>query len=202
MHNSFMQPNVASAPPQGGLRAIIEAARQRARRRRFGLLLLAIAAAVVAALLLFWPRSQVPNEVAQPGPPVVHVPAEATFKGTPYMGIACSTPGAWSCDRIGLFVRLKAPADAVTASLAGRRFALNDLEPTPHFIGRQRNFEGYLEPAGLRQPGPLDVLQPRLGKDKWIAPAEIGFPVKLTIERRDGSIEATRVRIGLAPGWG
>lgn len=67
MHNSFMQGDLASAPPQGGLRAIIEAARRRARRRRFGFLLLAIAAAGVAVLLLHGPKNRPPNEIAQPG---------------------------------------------------------------------------------------------------------------------------------------
>lgn len=195
------QTELTSPHPGARLRAIIEAAWERARRRRLryllGIGLTVILAAFAVALL----HREPPNPAVDPVAPE-QVAASAVFRGTPYMGIACPTPDAWSCDRIGLFVRLKAPADAVAASLAGQRFALNDLEPTPHFVGRQRNFEGYLEPAGLRQPGPLHVLQPKLGKDKWIAPAEIGFPVKLTIQRRDGSIEATRVRIGLAPGWG
>jgi hypothetical protein len=132
------------------------------------------------------------------------VAAHDVLRGGPYMGVACASRDALSCDRVGVFVRLTEPAHRVTATLGGREFALDD----PDFSGRLRNgearrFAGYLEPAGLREPGPLHVLgQPRPGRDRWLDSAPNKFPVRLTIERKNGAMQTTQVDVWLAPGWG
>jgi hypothetical protein len=136
----------------------------------------------------------------------VAVPAGEVIRGHPYMGIACPypAPDALACDRVGLSVRLTEPAHRVTATLGGRRFALDD----PAYSGRLRNgessrFAGYLHPAGLREPGPLHVLgHRRPGRDRWLDSAPSRFPVTLTLERKDGAMQMTKIDVWLAPGWG
>lgn len=137
--------------------------------------------------------------------PVAVTPDEV-ISGHPYMGIACPypAPDALSCDRVGLSVRLTEPAHRVTASLGGKKFALDD----PDYSGTLRNgearrFAGYLHPAGLREPGPLHVLgQRRPGRDRWLDSAPGKFSVTLTIERKNGTLQRTQLDVGLAPGWG
>jgi hypothetical protein len=131
------------------------------------------------------------------------VAADEVIRGTPYMGIACSSPDALSCDRVGVSVRLTEPAHRVTATLGGTQFALDD----PAYSGKLRNgesrrFAGYLRPAGLRKPGSLHVLgQRRSGRDRWLdRPSKL--PVTITIERKNGSTQTTSTKVWLAPGWG
>jgi len=138
------------------------------------------------------------------GSPPVAVAANEVIRGAPYLGIACSSPDALSCDRVGLFVRLIEPAHRVSAILGGREFALDD----PAYSGRLRNgesseFAGYLRHAGLREAGPLHVLgQRRPGRDRWLDRAPTKFPVTITIERKDGAMQTTSMKVWLAPGWG
>lgn len=136
--------------------------------------------------------------------PPAAVPADEVIRGNPYMGVACASPDALSCDRVGVAVRLTEPARQVTATLGGSRFALDSPDySAPLKNGEATRFAGYLDPAGLREPGPLHVLgQPRPGRDRWLDSAPNKFPLTLEILRRDGSLQTTKVHAWLAPGWG
>lgn len=146
------------------------------------------------------------DETTSTGSMPIAVAADEVIRGVPYMGIACPypAPDALACDRVGLSVSLTEPAHRVTATVGGKEFALDD----PAYSGRLRNgessqFAGYLHPADLREPGPLHVLgRRRPGRDRWLDSAPSKFPVKLTIERKNGTVQETRVDVWLAPGWG
>jgi hypothetical protein len=163
-----------------------------------------VALAAIAAIMLGAGCGGANELTTASSSPPVDVAAHDVLRGGPYMGIACASRDALSCDRVGVFVRLTRPAHAVIATLGGREFALDD----PDFGGRLRNgvarrFAGYLKPAGLREPGPLHVLgQPQPGRDRWLDSAPNKFPVTLAIERKDGTMQTTRVDVWLAPGWG
>jgi len=134
----------------------------------------------------------------------VRVRANDLLKRSPYMGVSCPTANAVACDRVGLHIALLEPATRVTAEIAGRPLALDDPEWSGRLRGGEgRAFAGFLQPAGLREPGPLQVVSPDPGKDHWIGRGPVHAPVTLRVERKDGSQETTRLeRVWLAPGWG
>lgn len=142
----------------------------------------------------------------QPGdssPTAVAVAASSVVRGTPSMGVACSTPNALSCDRVGMQVRLEDPAARITATLAGMSFPLDNSDWGPDPAKRPvKRFTGYLNHAGLRTPGQPHVLEKSNGRYRWLESAPAKLPVTLRIERGDGTIQTTRVRVWLAGGWG
>ena len=110
------------------------------------------------------------------------------------MGVSCRKPNSIRCDRVGLAVWLKRPADRVTAAIAGRRFALADAE-----VGRPpRMFAGYLRPAGLAD-GPLRV--PFGPGGRWTGEGVVRPHVKLWVTT-DGRTATTALRTRLRAGWG
>lgn len=164
------------------------------------LICLGVAGALVALVLL---RGESTTGPSSSTPPTA-VAASEVLGGAPYMGVACQSADALSCDQVGLSVRLDEPAERVTATLGGKSFTLDDPEWSGNLKnGEAKRFAGFLEPAGLREPGPLRVLgRERPGRDRWLDSAPTKFPVALVIERGDGSTQTTKVRVWLAPGWG
>ncbi len=131
------------------------------------------------------------------------LPSNDVLRRDPYMGVACPTPNAIACDRVGLSIDLEEPARAVTASIAGMRFELDD----PGWSGRlehgeRRRFAGFLQPAGLSEPGPLQVATEESGQRRWIGRGPVFAPVRLLIVDASGERMTTHLRVGLAPGWG
>lgn len=181
----------------GPVRAgVIAIARARQRRRR--LALAAMAAAVSAAAF--------GAALARPlsAPPASHravgaAPAALLAKA-PYMGVACHVANLISCDRVGLAVWLRHPALRVTATLAGRRFALDDaLWSGPRRAGRRKLFAGFLQPAGIVTR--LHVRTP--GGRFWSgSPAPPPAQVRLRVDYGGGRVLTTRVAVDLSTGWG
>lgn len=167
-------------------------------RGQLGLLLIALSLAIVVGCG--------GEATSNSSGPAEAVAPDEVIRGHPYMGIACPypAPDALACDRVGLSVRLTEPAHRVTATVGGKEFALDD----PAYSGRMRKgeasrFAGYLDRAGLRQPGPLHVLgHRRPGRDRWLDSAPNRFPVTLAIEHKNGTIQTTKTDVWLAPGWG
>jgi hypothetical protein len=116
------------------------------------------------------------------------------------MGIACgrsnSISSATACDRVGLAVWLKRPAQRVTASVAGRRLTLSDTGQHGERLGY---WEAFLQPAGLRH-GPLRL--PRHRGDYWAGKPAVSASVRITAEYSDGGAASTRKRVALSPGYG
>ena len=128
-------------------------------------------------------------------------PAGDLLGRDPYMGVSCSTPNAFECDRVGLAVWLREPAAEVEAAISDRRFELDDPEWSgPAEDGERRMFAGFLQPAGLID-GPLQVT-PDAGPDRWIGREPVFAPVYLRVVRSDGTATTTTVQIRLSPGWG
>jgi hypothetical protein len=204
--SSIMEASASHEPtpsPSAGrrVRAIIDDAWRRARRRRGAILLCLGLVGTVITLLLLRGETESANESGKSAPATA-VAAPTVLRGSPYMGVACQSRDALACDRVGLSVRLDEQAVAVTATLGGKSFTLDDPDWSAKADGSMKRFGGFLEPAGLRDPGPLQVLAERPGRDRWLDSAPARFPVTLLIEREDGTTQRTEVRVGLAPGWG
>ena len=113
------------------------------------------------------------------------------------MGVACAEPNSIACDRVGLDLELTRPAESVSATIAGRRLTLRPLtRPGPP----GRHWQGFLRPAGLLD-GPLEVTPDR-GRHHWRGTRPVVASVRITVRRRDGTIEEAGMRQRLAAGWG
>jgi hypothetical protein len=127
-------------------------------------------------------------------------PAGEVLSRDPYMGVSCPIANSFACDRVGLAVWLREPAERVDAAIAGREVELDDPEwSEPAEGGERRMFAGFLQPAGLID-GPLQVT-PDDGPDRWLGRE----PVSATVELRivdGGATTTTTVEVGLSPGWG
>jgi hypothetical protein len=174
----------------------LRTARPHRRVRATAVLLAVILSALVGggvALIASTLNTQDRETPATPSYAVpTRVPPDTVLRRT-YMGVACPVPNDLSCDRVGLYVELRYPARAVEADIAGRRIRLDD----PHWSGPARRgirnaFAGFLRPAGLTRPGPLEVRPDRATSAR----------VRLIITRGDGTQVQTTQTIGLAPGWG
>jgi hypothetical protein len=139
-----------------------------------------------------------------PAPPelaAVWFPPSRVLARTPYLGVACPEPNHFACDRVGLAVWLRAPALGVTATVDGRRLALDDPQWSgPAHDGRRRLFAGFLHPAGLLR-GPL-ALRADDGPGRWIGRRAKRAGVGLWIADRPGHDVRTSVVVHLAAGWG
>lgn len=136
-----------------------------------------------------------------PEPQAIFVRPETVIARAPYMGLSCPRPNSIACDRIGLAVGLRRPARRVTATIGSRSFALDAPAPGPDPTGVRRAFEGFLQPAGLRGPGPLAV-QVENGRNRWTGRDPVSARVRLAIEYADGSRRVTELAVQLAAGWG
>jgi hypothetical protein len=120
---------------------------------------------------------------------------------TPYLGVACREPNSLVCDRVGLSVRLRAPATAVSATIDGRPLELDDAGWSgPAHDGRRLVLAGFLHPAGLLS-GPL-APQADDGPGRWVGRRPVEAGVGLTIAVTPTHYVRTSLRVRLAPGWG
>jgi hypothetical protein len=118
------------------------------------------------------------------------------------MGVACPEPNSIAYDRVGIAVWTRRPARSVTATVGGRSVVLDDREwGGPRRHGLRRMFAGFLQPAGLRGPGPLAV-RTEDGDDYFTGVHPVTARVWLTITLPNGSRVATSLPMGLSTGWG
>jgi hypothetical protein len=177
---------------------IIAQARRRARRRR------AVIASGLAALGLgiaghdLWAGAGLRSSAA-------YVAPDAVLARSPYMGVACPAPNSLACDRLGLAVWLRRPANSVDATVSGWPMKLNwwgDRPPgsRPAPSSPRTAFDGFLQPAGL--VGHLGV-RPDAGPADWLGSGALAAPVVvLRVAYADGTTALTRLAVPLATGWG
>lgn len=127
----------------------------------------------------------------------------APFSQRPYMGVSCPEPNSIACDRVGLSVWLREPAMRVEASIDGRQFALDDDDwsEAPDTQGRRRVFAGFLQPAGLTEPGSVLHVEPEAG-DHWIGQKPVSATVELDITYSEDEHVGEEVTVPLLAGWG
>lgn len=123
--------------------------------------------------------------------PATPAPAADLLDGA-YMGLSCPFADLSTCDRVGLSITLRAPAQAVEATVSGRTFPLDD--PTwsgPETGGTRLVFAGFLDRSGLRPDDPA-----------WIGDPEVLVPVEVSVTGGDGTVSTTTTELTLRPGWG
>jgi hypothetical protein len=135
---------------------------------------------------------------------VAVVSPQSVLRVRPYMAVACRRPNSIACDRVGLAVWTRRPANSVRATVAGRGFTLPYqfcCFPQPRAPHIRRQFVGFLHHAGLRGPGPLAV-RVENGRNRWTGVHPVSAEVQLLITFPDGSQATTRTRAPLLAGWG
>ena len=180
---------------------VIRDARRRQRRRRAGLLS-ALLVMGAGAYVAFGPGHGTSNPASpRPGPPqpALALDANALFSQSPYMGVACHIPSSIACDRIGLTVWLRRPALAVTATISGRSFALeNRMWSGAARHGLRTQFAGFLQPAGITSR--LGVITERGGY--WDGNGTPAPLVMLEITRPGQAPVQVWTNVPLMAGWG
>jgi hypothetical protein len=179
-------------------------ARERQRRRQRRLLATLVAAVAVIGAAAWISTRPGPSTPAQPPistpPGTAAVGAGSVFAQDPYMGVHCPAANSIACDRVGLAIWLKRPAIAVTATINGRRLAMNRVGDRLVAGNRARTeFDGYLQPAGLRTS--LGV-RPIAGTDLWDGDSTPYPLVWLLIDYGRGRHAITHLRVPLSAGWG
>jgi hypothetical protein len=123
------------------------------------------------------------------------------FSQGPDMGVACRVPNSIACDRVGLAIRLRRPAVAVSATVDGAPLRLNDREWSgPAHNGRRTMFVGFLQPAGLLN-GPLKV-RPDGGRYHWIGSHPVFARVHIVADYGHGELASVTVSVEVRAGWG
>jgi hypothetical protein len=176
---------------------VVAAARRRQRRRALATGLAVAAAGVVVGLVAAL-------RDAPPGAPIARtLPAAALLARAPDVGMACLGTGA--CDRVGVAVWLRQPAESVSATVAGHPVALEWRAASQFNAGAARSrrlFVGYFRwphLAGVRiffAAGP---------PSRWWAANPVDWPVPLVairVERRNSAVALTSARVSLQGGWG
>jgi hypothetical protein len=198
-----LRAHTAFPPIDAAAEALFEEARRRTRRRRRRWIALMVAAmlltaALIVGILMNGDENPTPGGSAQP----LRAAPRQLLTRDPYMGVSCRTANSIACDRVGLAVWTRRSARAVRATITGRTIELNDPDWSQRpRRGLRRMFAGFLDQAGLRGHGPLAV-QNENGRDRWTARHPVSASVQLVITYRDGTQRKTRLRVGLAPGWG
>ena len=172
----------------------------RVTRRAAALIVLAAAVTVVVVIAVSWTKErEIPAH--SPTPTVIpQVPADDVVERA-YMGVACAKANVIACDRVGLAVWLRDSARAVEAEIAGRSFPLDDREWSAQAQdGVRRTFAGFLQPAGLTSPGPLQVETDRSGR--WDGRTPVNARITLIVTHVSGKRVQTQIRVALAAGWG
>jgi hypothetical protein len=133
-----------------------------------------------------------------------HPPAPATLSDhgerflsrAPEVGVACPRANSIACDRVGLAVWLKRPADRVTATIDGRPLRLHAGRPD----GREAWYQGFLQPAGLLD-GALKVTPDR-GRLHWQGRHPKDARLRIVIRRASGATDRASLTVPLRAGWG
>jgi hypothetical protein len=122
--------------------------------------------------------------------------------GGVYMGVRCREPNSVSCDRVGLAVWLKEPAETLVAQIEGRRLEL--VSPGEFVPGKGTGWEGNLKPAGLLDPASPLAVEPEPGHpaDYWSGRTPVEANIRLKAGYSDGSMATKTLRVSLRPGWG
>lgn len=119
----------------------------------------------------------------------------------PYMGVACRWPNLVSCDRVGLAVWLKRPAESVTATVSRQPLTLKPAGiPAPPLGQREAMFTGFLQ-----KPGLLKILGEKLLGPPGAGYAFLSQPslkVRLQVDYGHGQLVTTTTETSLEPGWG
>ena len=196
---------------------VIEEARRHQRRRRLRLLAaLAVGLAAAAATAGSLRGPQHPDKATgspRPGWQIPLVAPASVLSQGPYMGVACPQPNAIACDRVGLAIWLKRPAASVTAKIAGAPLKLDWAgDRPPRFASHdpRSEFDGFLQPAGLTtrlhvrpsEPARSDPLCGCVTGPVWYGENTPSPIVELEIHYPHGTRVLTRLRVGLAAGWG
>jgi hypothetical protein len=194
---------LAAAPPAQELeQGVIEEAQRRQRHRRALIGIVALGATMLAIGIHL--GSSGDHHSARPAKrPASNATSSAAtmFSQAPGMGVACSVPNSIACDRVALGVRLRRPAVAVSASVAGSPLKLNDPAWSgPEHNGRRSMFVGFLQPAGLLN-GALRV-RPDSGRYHWIGGHPVSALVRIVVDYGNGQVESVTERVGLLPGFG
>jgi hypothetical protein len=119
-----------------------------------------------------------------------------------YMGVRCLTPNSVACDRVGLAIWLKEPAESLVADIEGRELEL--VSPGEFVPGKGTGWEGYLQPAGLRSPDGALAVAPERGRpaDYWSGVKPVEARIRLTATYEDGTTATKTITAPLHPGWG
>lgn len=185
---------------------LISDARARQRRRQI-LIVAAVISAGIAGGRAFI-RSGIPLIGSPASASAESVAPAAVLSSAPSMGVACYRH---SCDWVGLAVRLRRPAIAVTATVAGQPVRLQPSNAYPR-PGAKATFAGFLRHyqrvTSIRLetvPGAPTAWNLEENADtQW--PWEDGeapLPwVQLRIRSSSGAILVTHLRVPLQPGWG
>lgn len=182
---------------------VIKQAWWRQRRRRIAAAVPIVAIALGAIIAAGGGGTHRQFATARPGPTlgpgIVRSPA-AVFVQDPYMGVACHIPNSIACDRVGLSVWLRRPAQ-VTATIAGAPLTLDD--PTwSYAVHRGRHsvyvYAGFLQPAGLLTRFHLLTAW----APTWSGAYAPSPPVSFRIEYGRGHAVLTSEHVQLEAGWG
>jgi hypothetical protein len=183
---------------------VIKEARRRQRRRRaLGLSVIFMAALIAGGLLRGTGAVHRPHPLRAAGTGAAPgiSPASPMLAREPDLGVTCGVPNSIRCDRVGLAVWLRRPAETVTATVAGVTIELDD--PTwsgPALHGRRTMFTGFLQPAGMLN-GPLKV-RPDRGRYWWAGAHATSARVRIVAiygQRHRASVTTT---VLLRAGWG
>jgi len=198
-----------SGVPQRLSLGVIRDARRRQRTRRTicALFLLLVAVAVSASELGGGHAARRPQPLA-PMPRTTLAPPlssnEATLSET-YLGVSCpGRPNSIACDRVGLAVKLRRPAVAVSARIGPDTFELHGCgEVLPCRRLTSLEFSGFLHRRGLFS-GLLRVKPSE--HDMWYGGGR-GSPVPhpkvhIRVTYPNGHARYTTATVALAAGWG
>jgi hypothetical protein len=179
---------------------VIEEARARQWRRRILGAAIGAAAGAAAAVLLALLGSGGSGPVARSiaTPPTV---ASATVLARqPYMGMACASPQALACNRIGLAIWLRARAVTATARFDGESLALDSHKWSDAPVnGKHKFLAGFLQPGPFLNTGPFKALIAGMGRSGWQAPIT---RVYLVIDYGAGHEVQTSTNVIGFGGWG
>lgn len=197
---------------------IIQEAWEHRRRRYRAIAIAALASASTVAIVAWLTSIDTGSSGSSTAERGVAVAPSAVLSEKPYMGVSCPVANSIACDRVGLAVSLKHPAESVTATVAGARLPMNyrgdllDRGDSP-----RTEFDGFLQPAGIVsrfhvKPVEGNVIYTSHGhvhvvvrRQMWFGdmrhyPAPVS--VRLTIHEPGGHTLITHTKVGLATGWG
>jgi hypothetical protein len=173
--------------------------RRRRRRRTVAWVGLAVCAVAVLTYVVVSPRPWSVASIQQPSGTIAQAPA-GVFSQPPYMGVRCAVPNSISCDRVGLAIWLKRPAYSVTASIDGRRLAMDRFgDQLISAVAPRTEFDGYLRPAAIVSS--MHV-RPFAGTSTWFGDPTPLTVVRLLIDYGHGRLVTTHLQVPLMAGWG
>lgn len=173
-------------------------AHRHSRRRITAAPAMGVACAAAAGFLLG--RAQAPTSS---GAHVTIAAPSTVLTQAPYMGVHCPVANSIACDRVGLAVVLRRPAQSVIATIDGRRLDMDRRGDVPAAgVRPRREFDGFLQPAGIRTRMRVRTAP---GSNFWAPDVrwpQAGAEVRLLIDYGSGRIVLTQLHVPLSAGWG